>query len=61
MLLDGAKNEERKRAIVSGYQRLVDPAMMGKTYKFLAVASSKEIPIGFEEWAAEERKSKEST
>lgn len=61
-LVHAARNDDRRRVLVSGYKRLVDPLSMGRTYKAMAVvphweegeADPGSVPVGFEGWAAEE-------
>ncbi|ORZ02367.1 S-adenosyl-L-methionine-dependent methyltransferase [Syncephalastrum racemosum] len=51
VLLKNAKSAESRTNIAQGYQRLVDPAMMGRIYKVMAFSQKSEAnkPVGYEE------------
>ncbi|KAI9490728.1 S-adenosyl-L-methionine-dependent methyltransferase [Zychaea mexicana] len=52
MLLKNAKTSESRTSLVKGFQRLLDPAMMGRIYKVMSFAkendATKEKPVGFQ-------------
>ncbi|KAI8147920.1 S-adenosyl-L-methionine-dependent methyltransferase [Fennellomyces sp. T-0311] len=51
MLLKNAKSTESRSGLIKGFQRLLDPSMMGRIYKVMALSKeggSKELPVGFQ-------------
>ncbi|KAI9263342.1 S-adenosyl-L-methionine-dependent methyltransferase [Phascolomyces articulosus] len=52
MLLKNAKTSESRTTLIKGFQRLLDPAMMGRIYKVMAFTKENSTtgskPVGFE-------------
>lgn len=57
-LLQAAPNDQVRKDLVSGYERLTDKLAMGDVYKFLAVTMKKQTspPAAFEEKVDNEMK-----
>ena len=53
MLLKNAKTSESRTTLIKGFQRLLDPTMMGRIYKVMSFSKENETstsakPVGFE-------------